>query len=625
MLTSILSGGAAGVHLCIAVVLWLLSRAPGWQRVRRFIPVSLCATAYAALDLVAYSHWASVELAVALDAASILTGTAFVVAWLVYTFGDPARPWYRLPPRIRTLAAVSTVGGVLAAIPAIGIAARETPARQAAAVLSPAGSLLSLPMFLAGGVIIVTHLRRGRRMRSVGYQLGFLAYLAALLNEAGISMDLWSIPTMFDLGGVCCGLAVVASSVAEVVREANSMARSSETLADAVRTRTHELDEAREAFVESSRLAALGRLAAGVGHEINNPLMYVRSSLDLVHARADGLPEELRQAVADAREGTERIATIVADLRASGVVGEERRELLDVRAAVAAALRVTGHRLRGVELVEDLGPVPRVAADPQRLAQVFINLIINASQAIASTPGGQGRLVLRSRTTADGDACVEVIDTGPGIDAEVLPRLSEPYLTTRAADGGRGLGLYISRGIVTGHGGSLAHESVPGAGTTARVTLPAALRASSSGGLAAAERALGAPADAAPLRRLLVVDDDPLVLRALARQLRELELVSAGNGVEALEILARDDRFDAIVCDVMMPRMSGPELEAIVAERHPALRPRMLFLTGGATVPSAERFLARPDVRWLGKPASGEALLAVLARLADEAPRRADA
>jgi signal transduction histidine kinase/ActR/RegA family two-component response regulator len=621
--TSLLSAFAAGVHLCIGVVLLLLSRAPGWARVRRFIPVTLAAASYAAINLVVYREGVSLPVVRALTPASLVIAAAGMVAWCVYTWSVVDQPWWRLPTAVRWLIGAVVLASVIAAQPSVGVADRATAPEQAHNGLNELGASLISVLVVCAVAVAVTHIRRGRRLRLRLYPLGFLVYLITVAHEAVMSVGLSPLPTLVDLGGVACGLGVVAMSVAQVVREANSMARSTDHLADAVRTRTHELDEAREAVLESARLAALGRLAAGVGHEINNPLMYVRLSLDLIRDNlADGerpaSPADVRQAVEDALEGTERIARVVADLRTSARVESEAREVIDPREAVAAALRITGHRLRGaVELVEDLGAVPKVSADPQRLGQVFINLIINAVQAIAATPGGHGRLVLRSRTTAAGAACLEVIDSGPGMSDAVLPRVAEPYFTTRTGDGGLGLGLFISRGIITSHGGRLDFESAVGAGTTARITLPAATRSRS-----AAQPAVAEPRPLAILRRALIVDDEPLVARALIRQLRGSEVTVCNTGVEALEVLARDDQFDVILCDLIMPRMSGIELEAVVAERHPGLRRRMLFLTGGATVPSAERFLERPDVRWMSKPISRDALIAAIQQVLDDARLR---
>jgi signal transduction histidine kinase/ActR/RegA family two-component response regulator len=616
-LTSILSAVAAGVHLCIGVVLLLVSRAPGWRRVRRFIPVTLAAAAYATLNLIGYSHMFSVPFERGLTSAGVVVGTIAMVSWCVYTWGRVDQPWYRLPRRVTYLVVALIVSGTLAAIPAIGIASRATPELQAAAGLTPLGLALTSVIVLATLAISIVHFRRGARLHMPLYQLGFVVYFLTLVNEVLKGSDLTPLPTLIDFGGVACGLAVISMTVAEVVREANSLARSSDHLADAVRTRTHELDEAREAVMESARLAALGRLAAGVGHEINNPLMYVRLSIDQLrdHFATTPPPAEVSQAVDDALEGTERIARVVADLRTNARVEDDARQVIDPREAVAAALRITGHRIRGVvELVEDLDAVPKVSADPQRLTQVFINLIINAVQAIGATPGGQGRLVLRSRTTAQGEACLEVIDSGHGIDATILPRLSEPYFSTRTQDGGLGLGLFISRGIVTSHGGQLEFESAVGAGTTARITLPAATRSRS-----ADHRVVAPPQPPLPIRRVLIVDDEPLVSRALTRQLRGTEATVCGNGVEALDVLARDDRYDVILCDLIMPRMSGIELEAVIAERYPRLRRRMLFLTGGATIPSAERFLEREDVRWMSKPIGRDALAAALQQVLEDA------
>ena len=242
-----------------------------------------------------------------------------------------------------------------------------------------------------------------------------------------------------------------------------------------------------------ARRRSLGRLAAGVAHEINNPLSCVSGNLGVIRdalaevektLRAEGaraVPRALEEladvseAVADAREGADRVGRIVWGLRAlSAEDSEASRDAVCVEdvllAAVETAAAGIGDRAR---VVRDVVPVPRVEGSAVRLAQVFLNLIENAAQAIP--PGSAGRHTIRVATRAvDGWVEVEVSDTGVGIPPEHRDRVFDPFFTTRPVGAGTGLGLAVCYGIVTGLGGRIDLESGEGAGTTVRVRLPAA-------------------------------------------------------------------------------------------------------------------------------------------------------
>jgi CheY-like chemotaxis protein len=288
--------------------------------------------------------------------------------------------------------------------------------------------------------------------------------------------------------------------------------------------------------------------------------------------------------------------------------------LLAPQDAARAALKVAGPQLRHVaNLVTEYRPTPRVHGEEARLVQALVNLLINAGQAIQRREGAS-RITLRTGMGPGGEALVEVEDDGPGVPMEHVARLAEPYFTTRAPEGGQGLGLFVTRGIVDGHGGRLEFLPAAGGGTRARILLPAA-----GGPMDAPEASAATPHVAPPeasagerRARLLVVDDDPLVLDVLVGLLeREWDVEGAASGAEALERLRRGG-WDAVLCDLMMPGISGIRLADEVSRMDPALRARMVFLTGGAVTPEAQAFVARPDVRHLMKPVDSEQLLRLM-------------
>src|SRR6185503_4655871 len=197
----------------------------------------------------------------------------------------------------------------------------------------------------------------------------------------------------------------------------------------------------RAKLLVSDRMASLGTLAAGIAHEINNPLAYVTGNLE---AMAEALQsakresgaadcDELSAVVSDARDGAERVRKIVQGLRSfSRSEQHEHRAPLALADVLEAAIRLTGNELRHrAQLVRELGPVPRVVADDGRLTQVFINLLVNAAHAIPEGHSSDNRITIRTRTDALGRAVVEIQDTGKGMPPEVQARVFDPFFTTK--------------------------------------------------------------------------------------------------------------------------------------------------------------------------------------------------
>jgi two-component system, cell cycle sensor histidine kinase and response regulator CckA len=396
--------------------------------------------------------------------------------------------------------------------------------------------------------------------------------------------------------------------------------------------------------LQGEKLASIGLLAAGVAHEINNPAAFVLANIEalaghmrLIEEKLRDLPDgvagrlgltdqlfEANAILQESKEGMARIHRIVRDLGAFSHADEDTSVPMNVNAAVESALSMLRNELKYRAQVErDLSATRMVRASGARLGQVFLNLILNAAQALDEAEAKRNRV--RVRTFDDGGAVVvEISDNGPGIQAEILPRIFESFFTTKPRGMGTGLGLPISLGIVRGLGGEIVVESQPGAGATFRVRLPAG---------DAIAPVVSAPAPAAPARgrqrrRLLAVDDEALLLKAYRRMLGDThELATALGGHEALRLLERDAAFDVILCDLQMPDMSGVELYAAVNERFPALGDRFVFVTGGAFSNDARRFLEASVAVVIQKPFRLEDLLALVERTvgASETPPVASA
>ncbi|WP_373047056.1 ATP-binding protein [Vulgatibacter sp.] len=366
-------------------------------------------------------------------------------------------------------------------------------------------------------------------------------------------------------------------------------------------------------LVQADRMVSVGTLAAGVAHEINNPLAYVISNLQYaVHelgAWDDDKHAEIRVALQEAVSGSDRVRQIVQDLKTFSRSDEgECQGPLDVREVLAASLSIARQELKHRALLEqELGPTPPVVANDGRLGQVFLNLLVNAAQAIPEGNAGEQRIRVVTRTAPSGRAVIEVHDTGAGIPEAIRERIFDPFFTTKPAGLGTGLGLSICRNLVAQMGGRLSFTSEVGRGTTFVVELPpAAAEAPEAGPPAPAPAAARAPGGGS---RILVIDDEPLICNAVQRSLGSRhEVHVARDGREALERLRAGEPFDLLLCDLMMPEVTGMEIHEELARSHPALLARTAFLTGGAFTERARAFLDETTVPVLHKPFSASAL-----------------
>ena len=376
------------------------------------------------------------------------------------------------------------------------------------------------------------------------------------------------------------------------------------------------------------------RLSNELHHEFNNaqtailfPLDWASRELAILAsetqaaAAGEGSAGEIERLLHQAQEGAERVRTIIRDLKTFSRPDEEALWAVELSRVLESSINLTSseihHRAR---LRTEFGAAPPVMATEARLGQVFVNLLVNAAQAIPEGAADDNEITVITGTDAAGRATVEVRDTGSGMEPEVLRRLFDPFFTTKPVGEGTGLGLSICHGIVRSLGGELSAESERGRGSTFRVVLPPA----------PSDRLVVAPAPPAPAppvghrARLLVVDDDAgigdLVREALTP---EHEVVALTRASDALQLLTSGEHFDVILCDLMMPVMTGMDLYEGVATRVPTQADRMVFLTGGVFTPRAEQFLTETSRPRLDKPFDLEGLRSfVRARLAAGPPAR---
>ncbi len=387
----------------------------------------------------------------------------------------------------------------------------------------------------------------------------------------------------------------------------------------------------------ADRLAKVGAVAAGVAHEVNNPLGYAIANLgfaleEIAAVGAELAPPEgespeglsrrvtraraavqvIVDALQEARHGADRVRLLMRDLRTFSRADDERTGPLDVRRVLESSVNVAyNHISPRARLVKDYGTTPLVDGNETRLGQVFVNLLVNAAQAIVEGDSERQMVRVVTRTDADGQCVVEISDTGHGIAALHLPRIFEPFFTTKPAVGA-GLGLAVCQHVVDAMGGRIRVDTREGEGSTFRIVLPA-----TGGDLAVLRTSIPPPSKPLPVNavrgRILVVDDEPMMVRAIQRLLEgEHDVFSTTDPVDAVAQVRSGARFDAILCDLMMPAMSGMDVFEAVRRIAPEQARRIVFMTGGAFTDRVQQFLESVDNIRIEKPIERATLRAAI-------------
>jgi signal transduction histidine kinase len=386
-----------------------------------------------------------------------------------------------------------------------------------------------------------------------------------------------------------------------------------------------------EQLLISERMASMGTLAAGVAHEINNPLSVVVGNLHVIRqdlealvgrlneqagalsatdrltgpsavdesVQVDAVASALRESVRDAEEAAERVRVIVRDLRVFSRPDDDLRGSVDVHKVLESSLRMARNELRQrARITLDFGTVPNVDGNEGRLGQVFLNLLVNAAHAIPEGRTGQNDIAVRTKFE-NGMVVVEISDTGSGIAPDVLPKIFDAFFTTKPIGIGTGLGLAICHRILTALNGRIEVKSQVDLGTTFRVLLPPA-RATRTQSVPMLQRAV--PATIARRGSILVIEDEPALCRVLERLLLPHRVTTVMRAREALARIQAGERFSIILCDLMMPEMTGMEFYGELIRHHGVIANRVIFMSGGVLSPHSREFLERvPNLR-LDKP-----------------------
>ncbi len=385
-----------------------------------------------------------------------------------------------------------------------------------------------------------------------------------------------------------------------------------------------ESKESQAQLAFADRMVSVGTLAAGLAHEVNNPLTFVVGNLDMLakeietHAaefKRIGL-DDLNEIVGDAIEGAQRVRRIVGALKTFSTESGDKKAPLDLIDLVDASINMAVAETTGRVRVEtDYQEVDSIVGNELALCQVFLNLIVNAAHAVDQGHEGDNIIAVTIRPDAERGSAVEVRDRGVGIPPENIPRLFDPFFTTRPVGEGTGLGLSICHNIIVDHGGSIEVDSEVGAGTVFRVTLPVATRAARHKLQVFA--ATGRFIDV----RIMVVDDEPAVGTLFKRILAPRhQVIAFDSGPAALGHLLSGPDFDLIFCDIMMSELDGIALYEQVVEQRPEFSERFVFISSGAFTGRVKEFLARTERPILRKPFTPSDLKTTVAELCQDVP-----
>ena len=361
-----------------------------------------------------------------------------------------------------------------------------------------------------------------------------------------------------------------------------------------------------EQLFQSEKMSAVGQLISGVAHELNNPLASVLGFADFLIESGEA-PPPLAEPLRVIQQEAQRAAGIVKNLLTFARRQDQERRPVAIREVLERTTALLRNQLvqsRVEPLLEVADGLPEVFGSPNQLQQIFVNLINNAAQAIATT-GKPGTVTVRARPWLEGVA-IDVEDTGPGVPADLAERIFEPFFTTKREGEGTGLGLSICQGLVKEHGGRLSLRTTSDVGATFTVELPAAPTPSASGEGPAAPNAARA--------RVLVIDDEFHILHYMRATLEAWghEVRTTADGAEGLR-LALEETHDLVFTDVRMPGIGGREIYETLRERAPAVADRVVFATGDSVAGDTLAFLASTGRPVLTKPFKLAELRATLA------------
>jgi len=357
-------------------------------------------------------------------------------------------------------------------------------------------------------------------------------------------------------------------------------------------------------LIQSEKLASLGETIAGIAHEINNPLTSILSHASLLTLQRGGAADEA--SINAIVQESKRTADLVKNLLAFSRKESKQREVIGINELIKQAVNLKRYQLRvnNIQLICEPCEVSYpVQVSAQQMQQVLLNLLNNAEQAITKI-GRQGMIKVEAGRIGE-KVFITVTDNGNGIPNHILPYIFDPFFTTKNLGEGTGLGLSIAHTLIENHGGTISAKSEPGH-TVFTIELPLALNPNNTPDIKDT-RPLPTPAirRARRLGRVLVVDDEIAIVDAISEflELQNVTADKANDGYYALDLLAKH-RYDAVISDIRMPGLDGPQLYEKASAMEPAYRSRFLFMSGDLVRDSTQSFVSSLSCACLAKPFS---------------------
>jgi signal transduction histidine kinase/CheY-like chemotaxis protein len=608
---------ASAVALYVAVLCVRFARAHGWEDQRWFAAVAASGALYCVLEPFSCDAWGpgGLEKVVRLQ---VVAAGLHVFSWLRYSGATVKRP----PTRLDRLAWALCLGSsALAAIPGALFTGEVGSHRflHFDTVFYDAETTwlggFSWVLFCFGLVVVsIRFVRASASGVSTASGLAFssMVMVAFSVNDTLVGLRLVQTPYLLSAGFLVPIAVMGVTLTSRFVEEVGALHKLEESLEALIDERTQELIATQKALLQAEKLGALGQLAAGVAHEINNPAASVTANLRyLIDGVEHGaVPDDGIDALKESLSSMGRIAQVVRQLLITGrMAAGHQPELttIGLHDVVEEGIRLARVRCGPAsQVVNEVRSELKVRAQEQSLVQVFANLVSNALEAMPASRT-DGRVTLWAEPSGD-KIEVRIEDDGAGMSAETLNHLFEPFFSTKPFGKGTGLGLAVSKGLVAGLGGTLRFSSELGKGTTAHLVLE-------RGTGEVAERVADAPLAPAsgPPARLLLIDDDQAVREALRRELGQRFAITLAGGVnEAVSLLERDQAFDLVLCDLMMPDGGGEALWDQVSAKWPLLSKKVAFITGGASDERARAFLERQPQPVLNKPLEAARVIALV-------------
>ena len=373
-------------------------------------------------------------------------------------------------------------------------------------------------------------------------------------------------------------------------------------------------ERARARVSELDRLRSLGELAGGIAHEVNNPLAAIVGNLELVQQRAEQLADRLagaeaaelsgmRDLLSRAQRGADRVSDVIRSVAMFAHADTTSATVLDVQEVLESSLQVASNQIRHCARLErHYTPVPPVVGNAAQLGQVFLNLLLNAVHTIRDQGAGEHRIEVRTDQDELGDVIVTVSDTGRAVEPTQQASIFDPPCATDDQAAGVGFGVAVSRELVNVMGGTLEIEREPGKGSSVRVRIPSSPAPASGEPTPTQSSVLQTAAAVTGRAKVLIVDDEPMICELVSAMLSEVYEVSSFTDSRAALAALLAGTFEVVLCDLMMPDLTGMDLYDRIKGERPELAQKFIFISGGAFADDALRFVASTTRPQLKKP-----------------------